>query len=316
MAILEKLIAQVTAWIDIIVKQITHWITGESELERICLHLDNGRHTTDMTIKFTNSVRKSKQLKSMKTKLFQPKPFSLQTAQREILESKRIRNPKPLLIANISNCLQALRLVSVLQAHILTVRGEGFSYDNSKHVELLELLWIQLKPGVARSSARLSEEWGTLGFQGKDPATDFRGMGMFGLTQLLYFSKYFPFEAQEILKHTQDDAHFCPFAVTGINITAFICELLESSHCHRFLFQHLDIIILQDSIGSHEGYSEDSKCIELALKYLHDLYGQIFVAFGELWRVKQPKNVMEFPVLFQELKESMRKKLPPLDKLR
>jgi hypothetical protein len=316
MSLLEKLIAQISAWIAVIVKQITHWITGESELERICLHLDNGRHTTNMTIHFTNAIRKSKQLKSVKTKFFQPKPFSIQSAQRDILELKRIRNPKPLLLANISNCLQALRLVNVLQAHILTLRGEAFSYENSRHVQLLELLWIQLKPGVARSSARLSEEWGSLGFQGKDPATDFRGMGMFGLTQLLYFSKYFSVEAQEILKHTQDDAHFCPFAVAGINITAFICELLDSSHCHRYLFQYLDIIILQDSIGSHEGYSEDIHCIELALKYLHDLYCQIFIAFGELWRMKQPKNVMEFPVIFQELKETMRNKFPPLQPLR
>jgi hypothetical protein len=32
---------------------------------------------------------------------------------------------------------------------------------------------------------RISDHWAELGFQGKDPATDFRGMGVLGLDQLL-----------------------------------------------------------------------------------------------------------------------------------
>jgi hypothetical protein len=35
-----------------------------------------------------------------------------------------------------------------------------------------------------------TRDWGIVGFQGKDPSTDFRGMGLLGLEQLLYFSKY------------------------------------------------------------------------------------------------------------------------------
>ena len=29
---------------------------------------------------------------------------------------------------------------------------------------------------------RITKQWGDIGFQGKDPQTDFRGMGMLGLT--------------------------------------------------------------------------------------------------------------------------------------
>ena len=35
-------------------------------------------------------------------------------------------------------------------------------------------------------TARVSEQWKELGFQGTDPATDFRGMGIFGLMCLQY----------------------------------------------------------------------------------------------------------------------------------
>jgi hypothetical protein len=39
---------------------------------------------------------------------------------------------------------------------------------------LLEEMWSALKPGVRRQGGRITEEWGEVGFQGRDPATDFR----------------------------------------------------------------------------------------------------------------------------------------------
>ena len=33
---------------------------------------------------------------------------------------------------------------------------------------------------------RISKQWSEIGFQGNDPATDFRGMGILGLKCLLY----------------------------------------------------------------------------------------------------------------------------------
>ena len=35
-------------------------------------------------------------------------------------------------------------------------------------------------------TSRVSPQWKELGFQGNDPATDFRGMGIFGLMCLQY----------------------------------------------------------------------------------------------------------------------------------
>jgi len=45
-------------------------------------------------------------------------------------------------------------------------------------------LWSNLK-GDRQLKSRLTEEWIEIGFQGKDPATDFRGAGVLGLEQLL-----------------------------------------------------------------------------------------------------------------------------------
>lgn len=63
--------------------------------------------------------------------------------------------------------------VSIL--HLEKVRLESFSSMNSHHEALLEKLWKALKP-YTRRNGRITKEWQEIGFQGKDPATDFRGM--------------------------------------------------------------------------------------------------------------------------------------------
>ena len=45
-------------------------------------------------------------------------------------------------------------------------------------------LWNNLQPKVALKE-RISEQWTLIGFQGTDPATDFRGMGLLGLLNLV-----------------------------------------------------------------------------------------------------------------------------------
>lgn len=45
-------------------------------------------------------------------------------------------------------------------------------------------LWASLM-GDRKLKARESTEWVDIGFQGKDPATDFRGAGILGLEQLV-----------------------------------------------------------------------------------------------------------------------------------
>lgn len=45
-------------------------------------------------------------------------------------------------------------------------------------------LWSSLKPDFPLKS-RIGQHWGEIGFQGDDPATDFRGMGLLGLKNLV-----------------------------------------------------------------------------------------------------------------------------------
>ena len=63
--------------------------------------------------------------------------------------------------------------------------------DNEAHEQLLRRLWQCGFPGVPLAQ-RVTSEWVRLGFQGDDPATDFRGMGVLGLHNLVYFGEHYP----------------------------------------------------------------------------------------------------------------------------
>lgn len=45
-------------------------------------------------------------------------------------------------------------------------------------------LWKELRPDTPLNG-RISKQWCEIGFQGSDPKTDFRGMGLLGLHNLL-----------------------------------------------------------------------------------------------------------------------------------
>ena len=71
-------------------------------------------------------------------------------------------------------------------------RKTTFDPDNQpSHDELLRRLWQCGFPGVPLAQ-RVTSEWVRLGFQGDDPATDFRGMGVLGLHNLVYFGEHYP----------------------------------------------------------------------------------------------------------------------------
>jgi hypothetical protein len=98
----------------------------------------------------------------------------------------------------------------------------NYDVNNENHEKLLSLLWEYSTNGEVLES-RISNQWKTIGFQGKDPATDFRGVGVFGLYNLIYFAKYYPKKYSEMLKQTKKKAHLSyPFAIAGFNVTMMV----------------------------------------------------------------------------------------------
>jgi hypothetical protein len=99
--------------------------------------------------------------------------------------------------------------------------------DEEKEVELLAL-WSLMVPKEALP-ARRCKEWGRIGFQGKDPATDFRGMGVLGLELLTYLARTQQETVVQMVEFAgdPDNKHEYPLAITGINMGHMLFEMLN-----------------------------------------------------------------------------------------
>lgn len=64
-------------------------------------------------------------------------------------------------------------------------RKVAYDSANPTHEELLMRLCTLMIP-ERTLSARKCKDWQDIGFQGLDPATDFRGMGLLGLEQMVW----------------------------------------------------------------------------------------------------------------------------------
>ena len=82
---------------------------------------------------------------------------------------------------------------------------------------------------------RFGHHWDRLGFQGADPATDLRSMGIFGLLQLLFLACNLPKEADEILAYSRESGCNFPFAAVSLNMTKVTIEALREGKLNKLI---------------------------------------------------------------------------------
>lgn len=106
------------------------------------------------------------------------------------------------------------------------------------HVSLLQTIYQKLT-GTTRTCPRVGNHWQDVGFQGSDPATDLRGVGMLGLLQLLAFVEDTPVAfTHQLLRLSQtEEANCFPFCAVGMNFSLFCLRALRSGalypECNR-----------------------------------------------------------------------------------
>lgn len=168
-----------------------HLISGKSELERIC---ENRMHDHLMAVRVARSLRLSRQLAAEAEGLFGNGGLpqlsgihsSVRSIHRRICTVKRIGPPEAAeenagLLAseigseitrdNLKLSLEMLFFVRVLKERAASRRALTMDRTVAEHEAALEGLWSGLKPGLRRRGGKITEEWGEIGFQGKDPAT-------------------------------------------------------------------------------------------------------------------------------------------------
>ena len=126
------------------------------------------------------------------------------------------------------------KLLSTYQDSAKIVKRSQVTYskDNKEDIAKLRQLWELLQPaGTKLPEDMQTKQWQDLGFQGKDPATDWRSVGLLGLDSMLYFARTHD-RAREVVKEAvkpdgTNSLGWYPFALAYITITDFALRLLK-----------------------------------------------------------------------------------------
>ncbi|KAF8412924.1 hypothetical protein HHK36_000896 [Tetracentron sinense] len=131
------------------------------------------------------------------------------------------------------------------------------AYDSSipEHQEALRALWHAAFPGEVLHGL-ISEQWKEMGWQGKDPSTDFRGGGFISLENLLFFARNYPKSFQDLLQKQEGDRAMWeyPFAVAGVNITFMLIQMLDLQA--GFVFSHLRCMLNETTANGRCNFLE------------------------------------------------------------
>ncbi|XP_020211710.1 ELMO domain-containing protein A [Cajanus cajan] len=175
-----------------------------------------------------------------------------------------------------------------------------FDASRLDHQDALRALWSASFPGQELQSL-ISDQWKEMGWQGRDPSTDFRGAGFISLENLLFFAKTFSISFQRILKKQGGKGAIWeyPFAAAGVNITFMIMQMLDLDATKPMTF--VRAVFLQM-------LSENEWAFDL-------LYCVAFVVMDKQWRERNA-TYMEFNDVLKRTRLQLEKELLMGDVLR
>uniref|UniRef100_A0A8C6T8E3 ELMO domain containing 1 n=1 Tax=Neogobius melanostomus TaxID=47308 RepID=A0A8C6T8E3_9GOBI len=259
-------------------KFILRKVTGRCELQRICY---NNKHGARRSLKIESSLKFSKN-ELLRSALSVDSDRVEKTID-DIMALKKI-NPdtNPQLGVSLGASLLQIVGYRALLMQVEKLRREAYDCENQEHEEMLLKLWKELRPDTPLSG-RISKQWCEIGFQGSDPKTDFRGMGLLGLHNLLYFAEHDKATALQMLsdslqpKHKaglQGGASGYSFAIVGINMTELTYSLLLSGALKTHLYN-----VAPELPG---------------LTHFQQTFCHLMQEFQRFWVEEDPSDIMEF----------------------
>lgn len=267
------------------IKWFLHKFTNLCELQRICYGIEAG---TKRVRKVERSLELSRciQIRHLLVTIngiienaIDDVTFKREVIGRSvdtILQVKRInRHVHSPFVKSITSSVEVMWSYRALCHLIEDLRTTQYDDQNEEHERKLLQLWDLLMK-EEKLEGRVSKQWETIGFQGTDPKTDFRGMGILGLLNLLYFAQVYGGTARHLISHSLHPQHGYAFAIVGINITAMAWRLLKSGQAKAHFYNAND---------------------RLKLEHFHEFYCYLFVEFDQEWCRAKPKNIMDFPVV-------------------
>ncbi|MEE6461476.1 hypothetical protein FKM82_001298 [Ascaphus truei] len=244
-------------------------ISGKCELQRICEGSKDGAHRTHR-IEYSLEHSKSKVLQRARNIL----EDEVDQCVADIVKEKKINLEKDKRFQiRLRICVLQISGYKKLYLAVEELRKQPYNCDNAQHENQLLELWDLLMPHEKLKS-RITKQWCDIGFQGDDPKTDFRGMGMLGFTNLLYFSRHYTEKARLILSHSNHPRFGYSYAIVGINLTEMAYSLLKS--------------------GALKSHSYNVVSGFPRMKFFHQFYCYLVYEFDTFWFKEEPPSIMHF----------------------
>ena len=164
-------------------------------------------------------------------------------------------------------------------------RETAFDAGNQTHEDMLAEIWGLLQPEVPFE--RVGKQWSCVGFQGKDPATDFRGQGLLGLRSLLALCRSHTAAARRMLSREG-----FPLAIAAINISSFLTTLVgkHAGVVGNALFDGSDCASESEVVGA---FNELFCLAFLHFEQVHSAAIEQYLASGGIHEL----TVMQFNVI-------------------
>lgn len=289
---MEGLFARMVAWLQWyfrpLIKWFLHQTTSLTELQRNCYGEPLGSPRTcsvETSLACSRSQRIQGERKSLDSLISSSDctdkkvEVAINNLVETVLDTKQIKKQLHIpFVRSLHNCSKQIWGYQRLKHDLEILRATPF--DDSMHEEKLKSLWVALTDDENKPYIRKSKQWGEIGFQGNDPKTDFRGMGMLGLENLLFFVQKFNTAAKHILSHSQHPKYGYSMAIVSINLTHLSLKLLNDGTAKTHMYN-----VTKDRI-------QDEKPIQL--DNFHHFYSYLFIEFDQFWLDQKPENVMEF----------------------
>uniref|UniRef100_A0A3B3BDW4 ELMO/CED-12 domain containing 2 n=1 Tax=Oryzias melastigma TaxID=30732 RepID=A0A3B3BDW4_ORYME len=293
-------------WLKWLIRQVT----GTCELQRICSGYKAGALRTTKA-EYSLQSSKSKVLRGA----LEARKSNLEQCVDHIMKEKNVKPQKdPLFKGNLHICLLQITGYSSLYVSVEDLRKEPFSSENPEHEAMLLKLWDLLMPAVKLES-RVTKQWGDIGFQGDDPKTDFRGMGLLGLINLVFFSETYTKEARQALSHANHPKLGYSYAIVGINLTEMAYSLLKSGALKPHFYNtvqgppeltHFHQLYCESHIYKHtHTYS--------ICHLVFSLSGYLAYEFDKFWVAEEPESIMHFNQYREKFHDSVKAHLQEPD---
>jgi len=184
------------------------------------------------------------------------------------------------------------KVVEQLFAH----STETPTWDNPQHRQQMERVWSSMKPDTPFPGTK-HERWKELGYQGADPMTDFRGMGMLSVQCLDYWGCLYTKLCRSLI--AQQDNRSYPISTAMINVVAVVSEVLTltkrsptGGFAHPLMQNPLFSLFARSDTIADGHLFEETACMLLALV--------------DKWVVERGATYMQFPTVLADVKKKLR----------